>query len=258
MKTMMLSWAVSLIVLLTACNKESRNVPSRTISQNQEALITNRLNSPCANEANPFDYLGYLHNVVLDSLRQYVKTTKDTSRLGKAAFLNRYFKNTSDGEFKPFYIPEEKTGCTNYKAILLGQHVSITALEFLQALCKTLDSIHDLDHYEDYKKQIEQAEAKIMGAELPDSERTNLLMTAAILRYSGYYWMNAFKNGSVQQHGSSQMASTDSFLRKIAGVIAGIGADASVIAYCYMTGDIEILDKTVTWSEVCGYYTGWW
>ncbi len=50
----------------------------------------------------------------------------------------------------------------------------------------------------------------------------------------------------------------DSFLRKVAGVITGICADASVMAAGYIFGDYAIIGNAIWLCCICGYYTGWY
>jgi hypothetical protein len=202
---------------------------------------------------NPYDSVGVLHNIALDALRKYVKTTNDTTRAGKAIYLNRFFHANYGRQVKHVDYPNEKLGCLNYKAIMLQQKVSPEAMGFFKELSRTLDSIKDTEHYGSFKLRIVATENNILNATLPENEKRNLLVTASVLRYSGYYWMNAFSDGSVQP-----AAGTDGILRKIAGVIAGIGSDATVVAYCYFHNILDIVDATVTWSAICGYYTGWY
>jgi len=136
---------------------------------------------------------------------------------------------------------------------MLTQKVSKTAQGFFVELSKALDSIKDLDHYADFKKQIERTESSIMAAKLPTAEQTNLLITASVLRYSGYYWMEAYRNGDVEP-----LDGLDGLIRKILGVITGIAADATVVAYSYFLDPINIAGNTAWMSELCGYYTGWY
>ncbi|SDE86313.1 hypothetical protein SAMN05216464_11098 [Mucilaginibacter pineti] len=250
----------SLIVLLAACTKETKTLPTTHDNQGQvtESLRI-KMDQQAANPKNPFDYIGYYHNIGLDSLRHFVKANKDTTRAGKYAYLSRYFKLNFGEDVKLVYRPKEKLACTDYKSIWLNQKVSPAAQGYWKALSEVPQTIKDLNHYDAYKQQLTAIESKIMADKLGADEKKNLLMTAAILRYSGYYWINAFANGEVAEHsGGSGMAMPDSFLRKIGGVITGICADASVVAAGYISGDYSIIGDAILWSEVCGYYTGWW
>jgi hypothetical protein len=260
MKMIKIPLVASLIVLLAACNKETKTIPTGNAGQEQVTLsLRSNSDHPAANAQNPFDYIGYYHNIGLDSLRHYVKENNDTTRFGKYAYLNRYFKLNFGSDVKLAYHPEEKLACTDYKALWLHQKVSQAAQGYWQALSDVPQSIKDFNHYDAYKNQLINIESKVMADKLGADEKKNLLMTAAILRYSGYYWINAFENGEVAEHiGGSEISMPYGFLRKLAGVITGICADASVVAAGYMSGDYSMIGDAISWSEVCGYYTGWY
>jgi hypothetical protein len=253
MKAIIKTLAAGLIVLLAACNKE--NAPVSYVTDSKPLIMALSLSStdPCANPLNPYDSIGLLHNIALDSLRHYVKASHDTTRLGKSNYLHRFFQYNYGREVTHVNYPNEKLGCLNYKAIMLQQKVSPQSMGFFKELSCSLDSIKDTEHYGSYKGRIVVTENKILEAGLSEHEKRNLLITASVLRYSGYYWMNAFNDSSVQP-----VAGTDGIFRKIAGVIAGIGSDATVVAYCYFHNILDIVDATVTWSAICGYYTGWY
>jgi hypothetical protein len=132
-------------------------------------------------------------------------------------------------------------------------------MAYWRSLSDAVQSIKDLDHYDVYKQQIVAIENKISSDKLNADETKNLLMTASILRYSGYYWINAFKSGDVVYHNQGGgMDMPDNIFRKIAGVIVGICADASVVAAGYLSGDYSIIGEAGDWSYVCGYGTGWY
>jgi hypothetical protein len=260
MKTIKMPLVASLIILLAACTKETKTTPAGNAKQEQVTLsLRSKFEHPAANTQNPFDYIGYYHNIGLDSLRHYVKANNDTTRAGKYAYLSRYFKLNFGADVKLAYHPKEKLACTDYKAIWLHQKVSPVAQVYWQELSDVPQSIKDFNHYDAYKQQLVAIESKVLADKLGAEEKKNLLITIAILRYSGYYWINVFRNGEVAEHiGGSGMSMPYGFLRKLAGVITGICADASVVAAGYMSGDYSMIGDAISWSEVCGYYTGWY
>lgn len=69
-------------------NHDAANSGTSTIPPTPVAIISRQL-PLAANPANPYDSIGILHNVFLDTLRKYVLQTKDTSRACKAAYLQQ-------------------------------------------------------------------------------------------------------------------------------------------------------------------------
>jgi len=261
MKKMMCPLAASLIVLLAACNKKTNQAPEPYATTKQSFFLsTNGVRaSPPANKQNPYDYIGYYHNIGLDSLRKYVKASGDTTRRGKYAYVSRYFKTNYGADVRLVFDDKEKLACKDYKALWFNQKISAPAMAYWHSLSDAVQSIKDLDHYDSYKQQIVAIENKINSDRLAADEKKNLLVTSSILRYSGYYWINSFAKGEVIYHNEGRgMAMPESFLRKIAGVIVGICADASVVAAGYASGDYSMIGDAELLSEVCGYYTGWW
>ncbi len=246
--------------MLAACNKnDNEYFPLKSVQNKDAHFVKLNQSDPASNPSNPFDYIGLQHNIGLDSLRHYVKVTSDTTRRGMNDYVNRYFKSNFGEDLHLAYNPKEKLICTDFKAIWLTQKVSAAAQVHWQLLCDVPQSIKDLDHYEDFKQQIVNIENRILADKLSADEKKNLLITTSILRYSGYYWINAFKHGEVVEHDlGGGLVMPDSFLRKIAGVITGICADASVVAAGYISGDYAIIGSAFWLSSICGYYTGWW
>ncbi|UOE51310.1 hypothetical protein MTO98_09490 [Mucilaginibacter sp. SMC90] len=240
------------MVVLAGCSKE--NVSPLKVASSSVTAQNLRFVDPAANAANPVDSIGRLHNLILDSLRHYYKRTGDTTWAGNSRYLSDYFKKYRGVTVKQFHNPALlQAVCKDYKAVFMSAPLTDASLKFMGMFADALAQINDLDHYSVFKGRIMDAEAMILKADIPESERTKLLMTASVLRYSGYYWMGAFANGSVTQH-----PVPDGFFRKVAGVIVGIAADASVLAFNYIFGYDNILDGADTMSECCGYYTGWY
>jgi hypothetical protein len=260
MKTKILCFFSIIVMLMAACNKnESPAVKMATTTDMRALSSQSILTSAAANPQNPYDYIGYEHNIVLDSLRHYAKVNSDTTRRGTYAYLTRYFKNNFGADVRLSYDPNERLACTDYQALWFNQKISALAMAYWHSLSDAVQGIKDLDHYDSFKQQVVAIENKINADKLAADQKKNLLMTSSILRYSGYYWINAFNNGEVVYHNEGGgMAMPESFLRKVAGVIVGICADASVVAAGYVSGDYSIIGEAGDWSFVCGYGTGWY
>jgi hypothetical protein len=105
-----------IVMLLAACTKkENPAVKATTISNARTLSLQSIPESPAANQNNPYDYIGYYHNITLDSLRHYSRTTGDTTRAGTYAYIARYFKNNFGADVHLSYNPNERLACTDYQ-----------------------------------------------------------------------------------------------------------------------------------------------
>jgi hypothetical protein len=143
----------------------------------------------------------------------------------------------------------------DYHSYMLRPEFSDEAKAFTRALMATLDGVTGTENFEAYKAALIQTEQKVMASStINPLEKRYLLTTASVLRHSGCYWMKVFSAQLIQKKGLL------GFLRKVAGVITGIAADATVVGWHVVKGSSwdVIIEETVTWSEICGYYTGWY
>lgn len=240
-----------------ACKKSSHpsNVSNPPVSNAINATFSHQV-SVAGNPANPYDSIGILHNIILDSLRNYVVRTNDTSRIGKSAYLNKFLKGYRGINFMPAYNPElEFNICTNYKSVLLNVPFSAEGKAMLQRIANVLEQIQSTQEFSNYAGQIKAIEQEILAGRLFPKEKNYLLIVSSVLRHSGYYWMEEFNNGNV-----SQTMGLFGFLRKVAGVIAAIGADATTAGYHYFKNSPydHLVVESAWMSGICGYYTGWW
>lgn len=243
---------MALVMLLgSACQKE-KEVKNGTYKIPQQQLSKVELLGP-ENPKNPYDRAGAIHNKVLDTLIKYVIRTRDTTRAGKHAFLKNYFDKhygapivlTNSGQL-------ENAIFTDYKSVLFSQKSSQRSKELLGFMVGILESVKQIDDYPNYKKQFVALEQLISSEKFPGNEKEMLLSTAALFRHSGYFWMDFFQN--------NEKVESWGLLRKLAGMITGVAADAtSWFYYGFTSGSFyQRLEDTINMSECCGYYTGWY
>jgi len=259
MKRLTLIWLLA-IIGLSACNKnkQDENVPEKLRPHLSTTLIGRSQNFSLDpnNKANPYDSVGLLHNIILDSLRKYVLQFDDTSRGGKTAYLNSFLKRTRVIDFRPSYYPElEQKICTDYKSVLLNGSFTAQTKATLERMVDILQNVESTNEFESYARKIKTIEKEIVEGNLEAKEKKYLLTVSSVLRHSGYYWMEQFENENV-----TQKIEIFGFLRKIGGLIAGIGADATTAGWHYLKNSpYDVLVGDSAWmSEICGYYTGWW
>lgn len=254
---------IKLIILVTAvalgsCNKSKYDTVERETSSSLpiSMLMSNSQLNIAANPANPYDSIGILHNMFLDSLRRYVSRTKDTTRTGKAAYLQHVARAYHGISFQPTGNPEQEVNiCTDYKSVLLNQQVSVDCKAILHRLVEVLDGVQSANAFNSYANKIKAIELEVLNAGFMQREEHFLLTVSSVMRHSGYYWMEAFNNGGV-----AHPMGLGKFLRKIAGLLALIGADATTAGYHYLKNSPydHLILESAWMSEVCQYYTAHW
>ncbi|MCX2429864.1 hypothetical protein [Pedobacter sp. GR22-10] len=253
-----LKMSVLLIVLaiLIGCSKEKnqgrQNDP--VVGEVNPDPMKN-YSSPAANNRNPYDSVGIAHNKILDSLRNYVAVSNDTTHAGAVKYLQQYFLKYKGVRVYP--VIEKATGIAiiqDYHKFMQQPGFSKEAQKYILEMMTILDGIRDTEHFEAYRDKLITIENSVLISRLDVREAKYILATASVLRHSGYYWMKIFSSGIKPKRGILGI------LRKIAGVITAIAADATVVGWHVVKGspyDV-LIEETVTWSELCGYYTGWY
>lgn len=254
---------IKLIIIVAAvafgsCRKSNSDAVAREagISPPPKMVMSSSQLTIAANPANPYDSIGILHNMFLDALRRYVSRTKDTTRTGKAAYLRQVAKAYRGISFQPTYNPEaEQNICTDYKSVLLNQPLSAGCKAMLRSLVNVLECVPSATAFTSYLNDIKGIEHEILKAGFTQREEQFLLTVSSVLRYSGYYWMDTFNNGGV-----AHPMGLGKFLRKVAGMLALIGADATTAGYHYLKNSPydHLILESAWMSEVCQYYTAYW
>jgi hypothetical protein len=253
MKKLILMTAVSGILL--SCNQQ-QPILQPVVPQYSNGELNKRVKIKIAeNPNNPFDSIGIWHNSILDSLRSYEHQTGDTTRSGHNRYLEQFAKKYRHTNIKLSRLPVFESAIRkDFKKVLLSQPLSESAKKMLMRLVGVLENIQSTNSFNEYKQKIENQEIKIIASPLPKMEKGLLLVTASMLRHSGYYWMNVFNElpeNNTRKNG---------FLRKLLGAISSVGADVTTAAYHYAknTRPDGIILEASRMSYICGYYTGWY
>ena len=209
------------------------------------------INSVIANPANPFDYVGEIHNRGLQQIVNYTVATGDTSQHGKKEILRKFFKDQFNAEPKGETDPNLRAIILkDYRLVHSSLKMSPLAHSFVDKMNQCIDGIKSLDEFDAFKKKFIDLETQILRSKLSGFERDGLLKTASVMRHSAYFWFNFANN--------DEKAVTMGLLRKIAGVITGIAADGtSALYYAFVSANIfKMLEECIEMSEMCGFYTG--
>lgn len=244
-----------LMMAFIACQKEkATNLPiDRVPVSKVDSIIPLHGPADPANASNPYDRAGAIHNMGLKAVMDYVANTGDTTRSGKDAFLKDYFKAHFSVSLSSNHSHKlEAAIFKDYKAVLYSGKISERGKELLGFMVGILEGLKRIDNYPSYKKQFVALEQIIASEHLLDKEKEMLLSTASVFRHSGYYWMDFYQN--------NETVETWGILRKIAGFITGVAADATSWFYYGFTSAsfYERVEDTISMSECCGYYTGWY
>ncbi len=153
------------------------------------------------NPQNPFDSIGYYHNIALDYFIEH-KSLFETS--DTALFVN-YTKNVltpfflNDYNYLNFEITQEESDSiiefyltearfTEPDTIIKYYSISTTVESNLQNLFNYCKNYNDTTSFQPLITTIKNWESEIINGNLTTSEQEQLLKTSAILRWSLSYW----------------------------------------------------------------------
>lgn len=207
------------------------------------------------NARNPFDHVGKVHNRLMDSLIKNEMITGDTTRIAKRKFLRSLSEFKNIPMDKPDDLALERDIYRDYKKVLQSIPLSSESKVFLKQLIASLEGISLEQGYTPFFKEIIAIETEILSSKIEKTEMGTLLVFSSMLRHSGFYWMDTFSNKQMVK-GKGILG----LLRKIAGVITAISADASTAAWHYAKNSPydHLVEEAIRMSVVCGYYTGWY
>jgi hypothetical protein len=246
--------SISLLFLAMSCQKKVADPITLEIKSDTALAKSDKIPLP-DNTQNPFDHVGKIHNRLMDSLIKNEMITGDTTRIAKRKFLRSLseFKNIPID--KPDDLTLEQAIYRDYKKVLQSIPLTSESKAFLKLLIASLESISLEKGYTPFFKEIIAIETEILSSKIEKKEMGTLLVFSSVLRHSGFYWMDTFSNKQMVK-GKGILG----LLRKIAGVITAISADASTAAWHYAKNSPydHMVEEAIRMSVVCGYYTGWY
>lgn len=247
--------AVACLIVLVGCNKQG-SISGDTFTQDKLSSNETKetFNAPY-HKVNPFDHLGQIHNEGLAAIHRYKAKTGDSTRKGKASFLEKwYHERTGIAVNVTAYPRIEPAIMQDYRKVLDNLMESSEGKEYMTLLCNTLEATKEVTPtaYNRLLKSIILIEQKIVSSALGKYENDVLLHVSTMMRHSAHYWSNYLSNPEITK--KQQDKAVTNFLRKLAGLIAGVGADASALAWHYAKNspyDVMV-GESIMMSEICG------
>ncbi len=232
--------AVSLIVLLAACNKENQPaIHQQSPPQMKLARINASVSEQAANPSNPYDSIGSIHNKVLQKVCDYVDETGDTSISGRREQVNNYFKNRYGEDISKKLLEMESRSKKDFPGGMIKavpQNMFSTVVEsYLNRIINAVRSVKTMDGYQAFKATVVSIEKEVPADKrLSKAEQQKMFLAASIARYSVSFWM-----GKAAIKPEDQTLSTMGFfgnvwrainvgLSDVSGAVSGMGYSESI------------------------------
>lgn len=219
----------ALLLLNFSCRKTVVNAPT---NGQKPAVVTNY--ALAANNANPYDSIGIRHNIVLDSVWNYVQRTKDTTASGKRNYLIGYFKQHLPqrvAEAERILINGPHGSLPGLDKILAGKIISQQTRGLLDSLMADIGQMQSLDDCRALVEKIRELETQAQRASISIYEKDLILQAAAIAKYSSVFWHDKI------QH--NPPPAPDAFLKGILHYIVAVQADTLGAIYGIFSGGVE-------------------
>ncbi|MFV0501107.1 MAG: hypothetical protein ACK5MH_05905 [Bacteroidales bacterium] len=154
---------------------------------------------------NPYDYVGYQHNVVLEKIKQKLIETYGTTNVEKETLYavsieelveEGFYKNEMEAQLAiPFEfidsIVEDRDNL--YINSINNSNLSLEAKELINNLFSDILELSETtEGYTEYRDVIINVENNIMSSTLAENEKQVLLKSTSIARYSIYYWLRYY------------------------------------------------------------------
>jgi len=221
---------IALTASLSACHKEQVNQKLHTQFSASGRLSTSAVAITPANPANPFDSIGYYHNLLLSNIQPCllpfdpVTGTEITGCVIKIA--NQVHLNETDTQFSlvPMVVGDKRN---DFRNIIAQCNYSSYTKIMMDSLIRVVKdaAINTEADYAAIKSVITNFEQPLLNNEhLSNYERQTLLSITSVARYSIYYWL--------QLEAAKQGLS----LKRIAAIVATAMTDAVSLAVVRSAG----------------------
>jgi len=238
------------IIALSGCQKESIRPAATSATQSPAPTLHRPPADDAANLDNPYDVVGFNHNVALQQTRQTWRSAL-VSTDDVYTSVSDYLQNSGLSyslQSRRAMLPTISVALSDtpnkYQTFIANSNVSTAIKTYSYALnAVVFDSL--ISSYADFKAAIIVVENQILNDQtLSFPETKTLLESASVIRYSELYWQN--EAGAVNTAGSNPviMRSFWGWLWRVAYVVAadGIGAATAgpggAIAYSAVTGSV--------------------
>lgn len=221
---------IAVMLLLSISCRKNLTVPSQTRISN--APSATGLNATAVSVGNPFDSIGVRHNILLDSVWNYVQRTEDTSAAGKKNFIVGYFKQCRpDDAATAIAVINNgpQTAISGLKEILAGKNITQQTSSLLYNLMETIDTTASMSDFAALIQKIKMLEAKAMAASIPSNEQQIVLQATAVAKYSASFWHDKVTNFPAPARS----------IKGIIRFIASVHADTLGAIYGTFEGDSE-------------------
>lgn len=182
---------LAFIIGFSACKKANKNkVPTVGIASINNVLMDSVAPS---NPRSPYNNIGWLHNRVVDHLGRCY-TGPDFEILLDC--LQGFYERETGASMPRQQLKQNlellKPIISNEDSFLNETIKSALLLKSYRTLKQSVDELHnDGSSYEEIKSCIMKYESEVVdNRQLSEEERTLLLKTASLARYSIYYWMH--------------------------------------------------------------------
>lgn len=178
---------------LSACKKDGVNFRKSPIGKDIEHNLNTATLVP-ANPANPYDSVGYLHNLLLSGIQPCVGSFSPlTNQEISGCIIPMASKEGLNESGTPFYLASliVMDSKNDFRNIIANSRYSGQAKALLNQFVQTVKTaaINSNGDYTSIKAAIMRYEQQISGnTALSNDEKAMILSVTSVARYSTYYW----------------------------------------------------------------------
>ena len=235
---------------IIACNKKD-STPSQSANSSKSKLMdASDATDAAANPNNPYDYVGYNHNVGLQATRATWSSTNATFDASYNAAVN--YANTvqapvnmSESQITTMLTALRADNSDGKETYLSKVGLSQTGAHYASQLCTITTECYNYDSYEAYRNAMIELESAVLADNsLGDNEKGRILSGASVGRHSVLYWAREIGgyNSDPSTNGNPNGPVTDGFFKNLGqwfkdhpivtadlvGAIGGIGSLAGL------------------------------
>jgi hypothetical protein len=196
-KTLLQSVALfCLTISLFSCKKNDNElpIPNNIKNHTKQVLRISYTVDSAANPNNPFDSVGYLHNIILQETRNAWIDSPSSASNNYNAVLNYFYDNDYPAliSFSTLYSVDSLiyNDTSLSKTLFVNSTNFSSSAKFVLSNIFTLSNkIYDYDSYEDFKADMILIEDGIsLNSNLTELEKNSLFAAASVARHSVLYW----------------------------------------------------------------------
>lgn len=184
---------IAIVAGLSACKKDGVNFRKSPIGNNIKQNLNTATLGP-ANPANPYDSVGYLHNLLLSEIQPCVASFSPlTNQEISGCIIPIASKEGLHESGTPFYLASliVKDSENDFRNIIENSRYSGQAKALLNQIVQIVktSAINSNGDYTTIKAAIMRYEQQISGnSALSNDDKAMILSVTSVARYSTYYW----------------------------------------------------------------------